>query len=266
MDDLASLRVIERGSATAGTGGAPAAVLFVHGTAADASSWSGQLAGLPAGWLGVAYERRSSVRTVAGQVDDAARVVEARAGGPVVACGASFGGVVVLELARTRPELVRGAVVCEPPLAAGEYLPSMPAGFGCEFDRVVAQSGGEAAAERFLRLVMGDAAYDRLPEAMRRRMCARWEQIRADSIALVRHGASYARIAEVAPPVLLVGGARSTPYFGLTLDALERALPDVRRQTVRGAGHAVHMEAVEAFNRLLFDFGAEVAGAARQAL
>jgi len=239
------------------------AVLLVHGSAADAGTWTMQLAALRGDLHMIAYHRRGTrqapldpgapIPRVEDHAGDAAAVIEASGAAPLIACGSSFGAVVCLELARARPDLVRGLVLCEPPLAPADDLPATPLGFGCAFEHVTAVRGGPAAAEMFLRIVLGDG-FDRMPPRWREQSCAGWQGIRADSLALGHYRPRYAALAGLARPVLLVAGARSRRFFRPTLDALALALPDARQLSIPAAGHMMHAENPRAFNAALVDF------------
>jgi pimeloyl-ACP methyl ester carboxylesterase len=231
-------------------------MLFLHGSAADSTTWSIQLAGsLREHFELVAYDRRLE-GSVADHAADAATLLSAQAPGVVV--GSSFGSVVALELIRTRPQLVRGAVLIEPPMPSSDDLAGAATAFVAEFDRRAAEQGGPAAAEFFLRFVLGDEAYDRMPRAFQERAMQKWQQIRADSAALLDYRPRYAELKSVKLPVLLVGGDRSATYFRATLDALLAALPDARLEIVAGAGHMLHAEASRRFAQLLMEFAEHV--------
>jgi len=240
-----TLELVERGSGPT--------TLLIHGSAADASTWSIQLASLSRELRMVAPQRRNrdSVETAA---DDIVEVIEALNDGPVLACASSFGAVILLDVARRFPDRLRGMVLCEPPLAPSDYSPSVPLGFGCQFDRLVLEQSGEAAAEYFLRTVLTDTAYEALPTRWQKRACALWREIRADSGALARYAPRYASLVDVAVPTLLLGGERSSKFYCATLDALEQVLPNVRRQTLRGAGHMMQADAHRGFNTAVLEF------------
>jgi pimeloyl-ACP methyl ester carboxylesterase len=228
-------------------------ILLVHGSAADHTTWSIQLAAAPRGAFElVAYDRRPGAPTVEAHAGDAAELAAPRA----VVVGSSFGAVIALELARSHPELVAGALLIEPPMAADDSASPAPATFLAEFDRRAAAEGGPAAGEFFLRTVLGDDAFERIPRAFQERSKSKWAEIRADSAALIAYRPRYAELARVTTPVLLVGGERSSSYFAATLDALERALPNASRALVPGAGHMLHAEASRRFGELLADFAA----------
>lgn len=266
-------------------------VLFIHGGAADRTTWSIQLATLRDRFAMVAYDRRTGDVTVEEHAADAAAFLESegewagkgeRAGegervgegdpagegervgegsgerGRALVVGSSLGAVIALELIRTRPELCAGAVLIEPPLAASDDAPALPAAFLAEYDRRIAAEGGPAAAELFLRIVLGDAAYDRIPEVFQDRSKAKWAEIRSDTAALIAYRPRYAELRSVDVPVLLLGGARSNPYFRPTLEALRAHLPAARLEIVAGGGHMLHAEAHRRFAELVTAFAAEL--------
>jgi pimeloyl-ACP methyl ester carboxylesterase len=257
---VADLKVVRRGS------GAPA--LLVHGSAADHTTWMGQLVRPPQRLAVIAYDRRGTagapfpagaVPSTAHHVDDAIALIRREAGGgPVLVCGSSYGAVISLELARSAPALVAGLVLCEPPLPPADLVPAAPDGLGCAFDRLVATASGEDAAEMFLRMVMGDAGFEAVPRRQRVALRGMWRQIRADMIALARTRVAYADLAAISTPALLVGGERSPAEYAIRLDALEAALPHTRRALIPAAGHAMHIDNHRVFNAMLSEFAHEV--------
>jgi pimeloyl-ACP methyl ester carboxylesterase len=104
--------------------GAP--VLLIHETGTGSGAWGPVVEALAPGARAISYDRRgwgdSTVpdeyrrTTIEEQSEDAAVLVESLDAGPVVACGAGLGAVIALDLLLRRPELLRGAVLIEPPL------------------------------------------------------------------------------------------------------------------------------------------------------
>jgi pimeloyl-ACP methyl ester carboxylesterase len=234
-------------------------LLLIHGSATDRSTWSIQLASpLRERFSLWAYDRRGTGDSPSGgeppsieqHAADAAELAR-QAGGQVWLAGSSFGAVVALEVMRRHPELVRGAALIEPPLTAGDGAHSAGPGFTLALDELAARQGGEAAAEKFLRTVLGEASFERIPRAFRARSLAMWPQIRADSVALIAYAPRYRELGDVAVPTLLLGGERSAPYFRPTLEALAGALPRARLELVKGAGHMLHAEAPRRFTELM---------------
>ena len=183
---------------------------------------------------------------------DAAEILRSEVEGPCALVGSSFGAIVALDVARSYPELISTLILCEPPLAPSDYLAPVPDGFACRFDALVSQEGGEAAAEFFLRCVLGDESFERMPKTFRHRSMAAWQQIRADMVALGAYRPRYQDLAEeVQCPVALLGGERSADFYRETLEALHFALPTSELRTLRGAGHMMQVDAHRQFNAIL---------------
>jgi len=233
-------------------------VLLIHGSATDAATWSIQLA--PRSTLREQFTLVSYTRRSTGTVEDhAVDAIELLGDSPSLVVGSSFGAVVALEVLRRRDAAVgvRGGVLIEPPMAASDAAPAAPIAFLSEFDRRVAEQGGPAAAELFLRTVLGDVAFDRIPEAFQERSKERWAEIRADSEALIAYRPRYPELPAITTPVLLLGGDRSAAYFRPTLEALASALPNARLELIHGAGHMLHAEAHRQFAQLVSAFAAD---------
>ncbi len=230
-------------------------VVLVHGSATDRTTWSIQRGSSLADQFDlVARDRDFSRTSVAEHAADLVDQIADRA----VVVGSSFGAVIALELARTRPDLVAGAVLIEPPMRSADdpALDSVQREFHAELERRVSRDGGPAMGEFFLQSVLGLDAYARIPVMFRERSAARWAEILSDSRALVAYEPRYAALTTCTVPILLLGGARSAPLFGRTLGALAAVLPAAQSVTVPNAGHMLHAEAPRRFAELLIGFAA----------
>jgi len=231
-------------------------VVLVHGSATDHTTWAIQVgSSLKDKFELVAPDRNFTRTTVAEHALDLAAAVGERA----LVVGSSFGAVIALELARTRPELVAGMVLIEPPMPPSDdpAFAGAQEAFYAEFERRLREEGGPAAGEYFLRTVLGPEAYARIPPAFRERSRQRWAEIQADSVALVAYRPRYAELRSCDVPALLLGGERSAPLFRPTLEALAAVLPDAELVTIPNAGHMLHAEAPRKFADLLIRFAAE---------
>ncbi len=224
----------------AGAAGAPRVVL-VHGSL-DRSSAFLRTMRLLRDLTAVRYDRRGYGKSLAAgvcvqfdqQVDDLAEVV---AGQPSVIFGHSLGGVVGLAFAARHPELVPAVVAYEAPMAWQSWWPTRTAG-----SVAMAEEHGEAAAaERFMRRMIGDDRWDALPERTK-------EQRRAEGPALVAELRSI-RSPEPVPydpvdltmPVIGAHGTRSRSHHQETARALADAAPLGELVVVDGADHGVHL-------------------------
>lgn len=246
-------------------------LLLVHGSAANADGWGQQTRGLKDSFRITTVDRLGSERSplaegattcsVAEQAEALAELIEAKVQAPALVCGSSFGAVCVLHLARTRPELVRGIVLCEPPMAAQDDLPALVADFLNDFERCYADEGGPAAARYFLRTVLGTRDFEAMPKAWKARAEAMAPQIRLDVHALAEYRPDYKSLRQVNVPAMMLGGERSEGYFIFTLERLRMVLPNSARLTLKEAGHMMHLDQPEAFNRALRAFSDHFIGA-----
>ena len=103
-------------------------VLLVHETATSSRVWDRVAEAIAESGRAIAYDRRGwggstapddyRRTTVEEQSEDAAVLLEELDAVPAVVCGAGLGAVIALDLLLRRPELLRGAVLIEPPVLA----------------------------------------------------------------------------------------------------------------------------------------------------
>ena len=239
-------------------------LLLVHGSAASAEGWGGQLTGLRDRFHVIAVDRRGTGRSpltpevgaysVAEHAQDLADLIVQRGLPTPVVCGSSFGAVITLHLARTRPELVRGVVLAEPPLPPQDRWPKVMEDFLADFRRTLAEADGPAVARLFLRTVVGEEDFENMPPAWRARSEALWPQIRMDVEALAAYPPELGALKGLRVPALMLGGSRSTGFYVFTLERLRMLLPESARLTLDGAGHMMHLDRPEAFNRAVTAF------------
>jgi pimeloyl-ACP methyl ester carboxylesterase len=112
----------------------------------------------PDGWEGTSTEEHS---------EDAAVLIEALGIAPVAIFGTSAGAIIGLDLAIRHPELVRGAILHEPPMTAGMANPEEVMG---AIQQVVEGGMQRGRVEAFIRLVDGDEVFENLDPQLRERM------------------------------------------------------------------------------------------------
>ena len=231
-----SLRVVRRGPSSDGPGGGRR-ILLVHGSMDRASSF-GRLMSKLTDFSVVAYDRRGYAGSTSlgaptrfdEQVDDLVSVLD---GEPAVAFGHSFGGTVVLAAAQSHPELLPAALVWEPPQPWEPWWPKSSPSLDLE------NIAPEDQAEWFMRRVVGEKIWERLPESTRRQRRAEGPALSAEIGSL--RGPPVFDASRIKVPVLVGRGGESRPHHRRTSRELVAALPRGELVEVTGAAHGVHL-------------------------
>jgi pimeloyl-ACP methyl ester carboxylesterase len=161
--------------------GSGPAILFVSGMTGDAGHYAKVAELLANEFTVVTYDRRGNSRSprpqgwtatsIDEQADDAAGLLDALGLAPAAVCGSSGGAIILLNLLRRRPDLVRHAIVHEPPtVSVLSHGNEVVARLRAMLDESFAAGGPTAAMERFLRMAAGDRAFETLDTALRARM------------------------------------------------------------------------------------------------
>lgn len=229
-----------------------AMLLFLAGEGGSAALWSRQLAHFAAAHSPLALDlpahgRSSGLEAPAG-IAEAAEVVAGfltqLASPPAVVVGHGFAGHVALELAASRPEVVRAVVAIGTALrpagveeAIGKLEPVVQGRIGQQFDTPF----------------FGDATD---PGVMRELWT---EMVKTDPRVRLSDLRAYARsrVAEglgaVAKPVLVIVGEADRICPRAAAEDLAGAIPGARLVAVPGGGHVVHLEKPDEVNRAIED-------------
>jgi len=218
--------------------GGPDRVVLVHGAMDRARSFAKVVRRLEGPEV-VTYDRRgygSSTghgvcTTITEHVDDLLAVIGER---PTVVVGHSLGGTIALAAAQRRPDLVVAVVAYEAPRPWVDWWPTDSAG-----GRATSVADPADAAERFMRRMVGDDRWERIPRSTR-------ERRRAEGVALVAdlrsiRGAPAYRDDELSIPVVAAHGSGSTGHHVRTAEELADHAPHGELAVVDGATHGVHL-------------------------
>jgi pimeloyl-ACP methyl ester carboxylesterase len=242
-------------------GGGPP-ILLIPPAGATASTWGALAGDLAEVGRVIAYDRRGYsrsggevVRSAAEHAVDAAAVLEALAARPAVAVGTSAGATIALELAVSRPDLVRTVVVHEAAWRALRH-PSAP-GLGtlAGMQWLAWRGRYPEAAETLLRWVYsyrdGGSAWDTFPEAWRRTARENGRSVVADLRATMGGHPRRQDLATITAPVVCTYGSRSRGYMRSITRSLAQAIPASRVREIDGAAHAVPFDAPGNFARVI---------------
>lgn len=230
-------------------------LLFVHGMCGDADVWRGQLERLSPHFTCVAYDRRGHSRSTRGtepesvetHAADAAALIEALDLTDPVVVGSSGGARIAVELARTRPDLLAGAVFSEPPImtldpAAGESLRTSLS----SVVRPAAESGGPRAAVDAFFTAICPGLWSTLDETRKDRYRANAPMLFADLTAPT-YEFTTADAATITMPCLVLRGTISHPALRTIAATLADALPHARLLDLDGSGHVTYAERPDEF-------------------
>ena len=252
------------------TGSGDIPVVFVHGSWSSHRGWDVLGSLLSDRFRVLAFDRRghSASERPAGQgnigedVDDVAALIEKLHLWPAYVVGNSYGALITLRLASTRPDLLRGIVAHEPPLVTmlaehAEFSPMMK-----EIDARIAavlkhiRSGDHAgAAERFVETVaLGPGQWAQLPPEVRATFVENAPTFLDEEMDPGSRGVDLASLEAFSKPALITMGDRSPAIFPTSVRIVADALPSAEVLTIVGAGHVPHLSHPQAYAEAVTSF------------
>lgn len=232
--------------------GSGPSVLFIAGATGDGGHFRRVAEILSDEFTVVTYDRRANSRSprlegwestsTEEQSDDAAGLIEALGIAPVAIFGNSAGAIIGLDLLIRHPELVRGAILHEPPMIAGMSNPEEVMGALQQVVEGGMQNGGpRGGCETFLRFVAGDEVFENLDPQLRERMLGNGETFFGLEMgAFEPYQPDEAALTAVEVPVRVMVGTESAPFFAETARWLAKRL-GVESETLPG-GHTPYFD------------------------
>jgi 3-oxoadipate enol-lactonase len=169
--------------------------------------------------------------------DDLAQIVGEA---PAALVGASYGGLVCLDFAARRPELVTKLVLLDAPLPDHDWSAEVEE-YGAEEERLIEAGDLDAAVELNIRFWAPDIG-ERLRPMTRHSL-----EMDVREVGRVELGA-------VRAPALVAVGEHDKPDFRAVAERLARELPDAELVVIGGAGHLPSLERPEATLELVKRF------------
>jgi pimeloyl-ACP methyl ester carboxylesterase len=235
-------------------------VVLTHDGLLHSESWDAQFDVLAtdnrvARWDRRGYGRSPRPTVPFSSVGDLAAVVRAVSDAPATLIGCSYGAVLSMHCALDHPRLVAALVLVGPVVSGLPYSEHFQTRGGRgvpEFDAPVGEqiaywSGRDpwfvapantAARQRLHALLTANPHNLRLALELERRP----------------EPAALPRLGQIAVPTLIVVGEQDIPDVHAHSGAVEAAVPGATRAVLPGTGHLPHLEAPEAFNRLVREF------------
>lgn len=256
LNDVA-LEMVERGPED----GLP--VVLIHGFPFDHRMWDRQLSALSDRYRMLTYDVRGLGRSDVGDgqytmelyVDDLLALLDELDPGPVVGCGLSMGGYILLRALEREPERFRAAVLADTRSTADDDETRLGR---ADAIRVLKAEGAGAYADSFVEEALGATTLAERSDVVEEVR----EMVRSNDpggmtgaqLAMISRTDTTAVLTELTVPLLVIVGAEDvlTPPEGARAMAAEA--PDGAVRVVPGAGHLSALENPEAFNRALREF------------
>jgi pimeloyl-ACP methyl ester carboxylesterase len=227
--------------------GAGEPILCIHGTGSSSVLWRDAAVELGALGRTIVYDRRGFSRSerpepfvtnVHEQTDDAAALIDALGMAPPIVIGRSQGGEIAVDLALRYPDRVRALALLEGGgLKLGEAFGRWLAEFREQLF-AAAEDDASTVGETLLRLILGDAVWEEVPEPVQRIFIANGPAILAEE----RGGlldVTPEQLGTIDVPTLVVGGNDSPPAFAEVTKLVAAAMPSAQVAWVEG-GHLIH--------------------------
>jgi pimeloyl-ACP methyl ester carboxylesterase len=261
-------------------------IVFVHGSASDHRTWNAQMDVFAEQCRVISYSRRyhwpnepipDGARYIMDEhVDDLRALIQSLDAAPAHLVGNSYGAFLALLLAIREPSLVRSLVLAEPPVLT-LFVSNDPTGWellktlltrprtgagilrlgirGIDPAKKAFEHGDRKTGLRtFVDAVLGDGAYDRLPERRSEQVEDNAESLRAELLGPGFSPLDAGMVQQIQAPTLLVAGENSIGLFHRLIDRLEELLPRCERSEIPDAPHTMHEANAPAFNAAVRSF------------
>ena len=224
--------------------------MFVHGSMDRSTSFRRVTDALP-DLHTVVYDRRGYARSLdadppARGLDDHVRdLIDVIGERRSVVVGHSYGGDVALAASIERPDVIRSVLAFEAPTPWVPWWPDDSAGA-----RAVAQADSpEGAAEAFIRRLVGDRTWERLPEQTQAARRAEGPAVLTD-LRSIRGEAAF-DLDAVTVPVVVGTSSEGEPHHRECARRMAEALSDAELVQINGGGHGSHMTHPQQFAALV---------------
>lgn len=230
-------------------------LVLVHAGVADARMWEPLLPALTASHRVVRYDMRGFGRTrsPAGTfvpARDLTGLLDALAIERAHVVGASFGGLVALELAAAEPARVASLVLLAPALPDIDPSPPLLA-FAQAEEQAIAVGRIEDAVEINVRMWAQHSTDDTRALVADMQRAAFDLQLRERAESAEVAPPVSARLATIAIPTAIAIGDREIADFAHIAERLRRELPHASLQRVAGAGHLLALDRPDAVAQLI---------------
>ena len=238
------------------------ALVLLHGFPLDRRMWDAQAAKLSDHYRviapdlrGFGQSRRSDPFTIESLADDIHLFLEQLVACPCVLAGLSMGGYVALAYAKKHQSDLRGLILVDTKAAADTAEGKQGRQKMIDLVRL---SGAKAVAEQMLPKMLAQGTLQSRPDvvkSMRTMMEACSPETIEHALAAMRDRPDRTvELPSIKMPTLVVVGDADAITPPDVAEAMAKAIPNAKLETIRGAGHMSPMEQPEQVNRAIERF------------
>jgi len=236
-------------------------VVLAHGAAEDHRVWQPQLAALADEFTVVAWDEPGAGRSsdapgdfgLADYASCLAALIEGLALGPAHVCGLSWGGTVVLELYRNRPDLVATLVLVDTYAGWKGSLAKPEVDARVAGVRQMLAAPPEAFDPTMPGLFAAEPPAEFVPLLEKMAGDVRLESLKTKLIVMAEAD-QRDLLPRISVPTLLIWGELDVRSPLSVARQFEEAIPVTRLVVISGAGHVSNLERPEYFNRSVREF------------
>ncbi len=221
-------------------GKTPQSVLMIHGSMDRGTSFS-RLHNCLTGFATTTYDRRGYHRSrLAGrdlptsfssQIDDAMEVMSRKR---FLVFGHSYGATIALALGYRFPEYISCVIAFEPPQPWRDWWPTH------QRNKVSDQVSPQDVAENFIRRMIGDDRWDRLPQRTKLERRSEGPAFVLELAQLRETGCPF-EVTGFQIPVTIVRGSNTSEHQIRGTNELANEIPHANFCEIQGAGHGAHL-------------------------
>jgi len=238
------------------TGTPGPALVLVHGSWGSHHNWDLVAPLLAGSFRVISYDRRghseserpSGPGSIHEDVADLAALIEHLGLAPAYVAGNSFGAIITLRLASSRPELLKAFACHEPPLLAlidddpkvGPIAAEVGRRLAAVVDRLAA--GDDAGGARLFveTVAMGPGMWDKLPPALQKTFVENGPTYLDECRDPDQLSVDLEKVRTIVNPALITHGDTSPPMFPAIAAIVASSIPDAEEILFPGAGHVPH--------------------------
>jgi pimeloyl-ACP methyl ester carboxylesterase len=240
-----------------------ATVIFIHGFPFSKDMWKQQMAALPEGIQGIAYDVRGHGKTSSGHgyfsvdqfANDLLNLIKFLKLKKVILCGISMGGYIALRALEVSPETISGLILCD----TNSLADSNEAKLG-RFAQIetIMNKDQKAFSDAFVKKIFTPDTLQKNPKVVnliaQEILQNKEKNICATLLALASRTDTTASLDNINIPVLIMRGEKDQIITDEQVKILHKHIKDSELTLIAESAHLPNLENAEQFNKVMNEF------------